>query len=62
MQTIDRLSELESSFAIPHDRNVLLVSGEDSRTFLHGQITVDVTHLENGQVRRTGHCDPKGKT
>ena len=55
MQTIDRLSELESSFAIPHDRNVLLVSGEDARTFLHGQITVDVTHLENGQVRRTGH-------
>ena len=62
MQTIDRLSELESSFAIPHDRNVLLVSGEDARTFLHGQITVDVTHLENGQVRRTGHCDPKGKS
>ncbi len=62
MQSIDHLSELESNFAIPHERSVLLISGDDARTFLHGQITVDVTHLENGQVRRTGHCDPKGKS
>lgn len=62
MQTIHRLSELESNYAIPHHRSLLLVSGNDAKTFLHGQLTVDVVHLEAGQVRRTGHCDPKGKS
>ncbi len=43
------------------DWGVIRASGEDARSFLHGQLTQDVTHLAPGQARLAGYCSPKGR-
>lgn len=37
------------------------ISGIDAEKYLQGQLTCDVTKLENGNQTLTCHCDPKGK-
>lgn len=37
------------------------ISGIDAEKYLQGQLTCDVTKLENGSQTLTCHCDPKGK-
>lgn len=37
------------------------ISGEDSATFLQGQLTTDVSKLAIGHNTLSAHCDPKGK-
>jgi tRNA-modifying protein YgfZ len=37
------------------------VSGEQGRTFIHGQVTTDIVSLDANQWRWGAHCDPKGK-
>jgi len=40
---------------------VLRVSGDDARTFLHGQFTADVKRLQAGRGRLAAWCTPKGR-
>jgi tRNA-modifying protein YgfZ len=39
----------------------LSVSGPDAGSFLHGQVTNDVTGLAVGAVQYNGYCSPKGR-
>lgn len=43
------------------DWGVIRARGEDARSFLHGQLTQDVLHLEPGQARLAGFCSAKGR-
>ncbi len=40
---------------------VLRAQGAEAATFLHGQLTQDIVHLEAGQARLAGYCSPKGR-
>ncbi|GIU06750.1 MULTISPECIES: tRNA-modifying protein YgfZ [unclassified Shewanella] len=40
---------------------LMSVTGEQGRSFIHGQVTTDISSLENDQWRWGAHCDPKGK-
>lgn len=40
---------------------VIRASGADAATFLHGQLTHDVTGLPVGQARLAGYCSAKGR-
>ncbi|KND55526.1 Folate-dependent protein for Fe/S cluster synthesis/repair in oxidative stress [Candidatus Paraburkholderia kirkii] len=40
---------------------VIDVKGEDAASFLHGQITNDVQHLDASTARLAGYCSPKGR-
>jgi len=40
---------------------LILASGDEARTFLHGQLTNDVMQLEEGGVQWNGYCTPKGR-
>lgn len=42
--------------------SAITLSGEDSVTFLQGQVTCDVTTLGTKQMLLGAHCSPKGKT
>lgn len=37
------------------------INGEDSATFLQGQLTTDISKLAIGHNTLSAHCDPKGK-
>ncbi|BDY03445.1 tRNA-modifying protein YgfZ [Ferrimonas sp. YFM] len=37
------------------------ISGDDTLTFLQGQLTINLMTLEENQWSWGGHCDPKGK-
>jgi hypothetical protein len=43
------------------DWGVIRATGADARSFLHGQLTQDVAHLEAGRARLAGYCSPKGR-
>jgi folate-binding protein YgfZ len=43
------------------DWGVIRASGEDARSFLHAQLTQDVSHLLPGEARLAGYCSPKGR-
>jgi len=43
------------------DWGVIRASGADARSFLHGQLTQDVLHLQPGQARLAGYCSAKGR-
>lgn len=57
------LSALPDSFAaaLP-SLDCVSISGDDARTFLHSQLTIDVNKLPEAGVRRSAHCDFKGKS
>jgi len=40
---------------------VIDASGDDAATFLHGQLTNDVQHLDVTGARLAGYCSPKGR-
>ncbi len=40
---------------------LIAVTGDDAATFLHGQLTNDVTHLGMNEVRLAGYCTAKGR-
>ncbi|MCG9695633.1 tRNA-modifying protein YgfZ [Shewanella sp. Isolate11] len=40
---------------------LIAVTGEQGRSFIHGQVTTDITSLAQDQWRWGAHCDPKGK-
>jgi folate-binding protein YgfZ len=55
-------AELAEGFVAPvTDLGLIAVSGEDAATFLHSQLTNDVTHLAPGEARLAGFCTPKGR-
>ena len=43
------------------DHGLIRASGEDAASFLHNLLTNDITHLEEGQVRRAALCTAKGR-
>lgn len=43
------------------DWGLIRAAGEDARSFLHGQLTQDVLHLESQQARLAGYCSAKGR-
>lgn len=40
---------------------LIKVIGEQGRSFIHGQVTTDISSLADNQWRWGAHCDPKGK-
>ncbi|MBQ4836135.1 YgfZ/GcvT domain-containing protein [Pseudoalteromonas luteoviolacea] len=40
---------------------LLLVSGQDKLSYLHGQVTQDMNLVQDNNFLWTGHCSPKGK-
>ncbi|MGL6121523.1 MAG: tRNA-modifying protein YgfZ [Shewanella sp.] len=40
---------------------LIKVIGEQGRSFIHGQVTTDISSLATDQWRWGAHCDPKGK-
>lgn len=49
-----------SALALP-DWGVIRAHGDDAASFLHGQLTQDITHLAIGQARLAGYCSAKGR-
>lgn len=55
-------AELADGFvAVIGDQGLICVSGDDAASFLHNQLTNDVTHLDTGEARLAGYCTPKGR-
>ncbi|MFP5392620.1 MAG: YgfZ/GcvT domain-containing protein [Gammaproteobacteria bacterium] len=53
---------LASGFAaVITDQGLIAVSGAEAATFLHNQLTNDVEHLGEQDVRLAGYCSPKGR-
>lgn len=51
-----------SSFVAPlNDMAVIEIAGQDAASFLHGQLTHDVSGLAPGQARYAGYCTAKGR-
>lgn len=42
-------------------QGLIAVTGEDAATFLHSQLTNDVSHLGLADARLAGYCTPKGR-
>ena len=40
---------------------LICAQGPDAASFLHGQLTQDVTHLDRGEARLAGYCSAKGR-
>jgi len=43
------------------DLGLIAVTGEDTASFLHSQLTNDVEHLGRAEARLAGYCTPKGR-
>jgi folate-binding protein YgfZ len=43
------------------DSGLISVSGPDAATFLHTQLTSDVTGIQGERVQYSGYCSPKGR-
>ena len=55
-------AELAAGFvAAVTSHGLIAVTGDDSATFLHNQLTNDVEHLGLDQARLAGYCTPKGR-
>lgn len=53
-------STLQGAASLPH-LGVIAVVGEDAASFLHGQLTQDISGLPLGEARLAGYCSPKGR-
>jgi folate-binding protein YgfZ len=42
-------------------QGTIMMTGEDKKNYLHGQVTCDVSALSPSQSTFGAHCDPKGK-
>ncbi|HVW49329.1 MAG TPA: folate-binding protein [Trinickia sp.] len=49
------------AFAALDQFGVIEALGDDAATFLHGQLTNDIEHLDAASARLTGYCSPKGR-
>src|SRR5471032_2661446 len=47
--------------ALITDLGLIALDGEESASFLHGQLTNDVEHLGQTEARLAGYCSPKGR-
>lgn len=55
-------ARLADGYVVPlPDLAVISATGADAATFLHNQLTNDVTHLTPDVVRLAGYCTPKGR-
>lgn len=53
---------LQAGFVAPlGDLGVIAAGGEDAASFLHSQLTNDVSRLGADEVRLAGYCTPKGR-
>jgi tRNA-modifying protein YgfZ len=43
------------------DWQLVKVSGVDNRTFLQGQVTADINHINDNSASFAAHCDAKGR-
>jgi folate-binding protein YgfZ len=43
------------------DWGVIRARGDDAATFLHGQLTQDVQHMDSAHARLAAYCSPKGR-
>ena len=41
--------------------SVIAIRGEDSQEFLSNQFTSDITSIQDGEIRQSAWCDPKGR-
>lgn len=59
----DEIAQLQTRPAIISLDHLAIarVSGEDAETFLQGQLTNDITLLQNHKVQLSGYCNPKGR-
>jgi hypothetical protein len=56
------LADLPVNGVLPlPDWGLIRAQGADARSFLHGQLTQDVTHLVPGSARLAGYCTAKGR-
>ncbi|WP_065308652.1 YgfZ/GcvT domain-containing protein [Janthinobacterium psychrotolerans] len=56
------VAQLQDGFVAPiTDQGLIAVNGDDAASFLHAQLTNDVQHLNQEQVRLAGYCTPKGR-
>lgn len=56
------VAQLQEGFvAAITDQGLIGINGDDAASFLHGQLTNDVEHLDQQQVRLAGYCTPKGR-
>lgn len=54
--------QLQAGFvAAITDQGLIGLTGDEAASFLHGQLTNDVEHLGQEQVRLAGYCTPKGR-
>lgn len=49
------------AFAVLEQFGIVDVTGADAATFLHGQLTNDIEHLDAASARLAGYCSPKGR-
>ncbi|MFC3094740.1 hypothetical protein DRW07_12350 [Alteromonas sediminis] len=62
MQTVNALNDLPNNAILSLSSLAILeISGVDAKTFLQGQLTIDVQSLSSEQARIGAQCDPKGK-
>jgi hypothetical protein len=52
---------LESFMAPLTGLGLIAATGEEAASFLHGQLTNDVQHLDSNAARLAGYCSPKGR-
>lgn len=50
-----------SAYAVLSQFGVIDANGDDAATFLHGQLTNDIQHLDVTGARLAGYCSPKGR-
>ena len=53
-------SSVQGAATLSH-LGVISVTGEDAASFLHGQLTQDISGLPLGQARLAGYCSAKGR-
>ena len=58
---VPQLPALPQGAARLHDWGVIRAQGAEAAKFLHGQLTQDVEHLQDGEVRLAGYCSVKGR-
>jgi folate-binding protein YgfZ len=55
-------ARLAAGFVAPvSDQGIIAFTGEESASFLHNQLTNDVEHLGQDEVRLAAYCSPKGR-
>ena len=48
-------------FNLSNDFGIIRATGEDARSFLHSQLTQDIIHLSDTEVRLGAYCSAKGR-